>query len=81
MCVQLLNHAQLVLIPWTVARQAPLPLEFHRQEHWNGFPFPPPGDFPDPEIESASLASPALEGRFVTTVLPGKPMSDYYKSF
>ena len=25
--------------------------EFPRQEHWNGFPFPPPGDLPDPEIE------------------------------
>ena len=30
-------------IPWTVACQAPLFLEFSRQESWSGFPFPPPG--------------------------------------
>ncbi|XFF88841.1 hypothetical protein AB1E18_015060 [Capra hircus] len=24
------------MVPWTVARQAPLPLEFSRQEYWNG---------------------------------------------
>ena len=33
-------------MPWTVARQAPLSTGFPRQEHWNGFPFPSPGDFP-----------------------------------
>ena len=44
------------------------------QEYWNGLPFPTPGDLPDPGIELASLASPALAGRFVTTqiVLPFK---------
>ena len=26
--------------PWTVARQAPLSMEFSRQEYWNGLPFP-----------------------------------------
>ena len=29
-------------IPWTVARQAPLSMEFSRQEYWSGLPFPPP---------------------------------------
>ena len=28
--------------PWTVACQAPLPMEFSRQEHWSGLPFPSP---------------------------------------
>ena len=37
--------------PWTVAHQAPLPMEFSRQEYWNGLPFPPPGDLPNPRIE------------------------------
>ena len=32
-----------------------------------GLPFPPPGDLPDPGIKPASLASPALAGRFFTT--------------
>ena len=30
-------------------------------------PFPPPGDLPDPGIEPASPASPALAGGFSTT--------------
>ena len=35
--------------------------------------FLPPGDLPDPEVEPASLASPALASRFFTTEPPGKP--------
>ena len=38
-----------------------------RQEYWSGLPFLPPGDLPDPGIEPASLASPALAGGFFTT--------------
>ena len=33
-----------LVTPWTVARQAPLSLEFSRQEYWSGLPFPSPGD-------------------------------------
>ena len=33
--------------PWNVACQAPLSMEFSRQEHWSGLPFPSPGDLPD----------------------------------
>ena len=58
--------------PWTVALQAPLSMEFSRQEYWSGFPFPSPGDLPDPGIELTSLVSPALAARFFTTVPPGK---------
>ena len=47
-------------------------MEFSRQEHWSRLPFPTPRDLPDPEIETASLASPALAGRFFTTVPIGK---------
>ena len=32
--------------PWTVARQAPLSMEFSRQEYWSGFPFLLQGIFP-----------------------------------
>ena len=42
---------------------------FPRQEYWSGFPFPPPGDLPDPGIEPMS---PALAGGFFTTEPPGK---------
>ncbi|KAI4549205.1 hypothetical protein MG293_001535 [Ovis ammon polii] len=46
--------------PWTIAQQAPLSVDFSRQEYWSGLPFPIPGDPPDPGIEAESLASPAL---------------------
>ena len=34
--------------PWTVAHQAPLSMEFSRQDYWSGLPFPSPGDLPKP---------------------------------
>ena len=40
---------------------------FSRQKYWSVSPCPPPGDLPDPGIESESLVSPALAGRFFTT--------------
>ena len=42
--------------PWTVAHQAPLSMEFSRQEYWNGLPFPSPGDLLNPRIKPGSLA-------------------------
>ena len=50
-------------------------MEFSRQGYWSGLPFAPPGDLPDPGIELASLASPALAGRFFATAPPGKPLN------
>ena len=38
-----------------------------KREYWSVWPFPAPGDLPDPGIEPSSLASPALTGRFFTT--------------
>jgi len=43
---------------------------FSREEYWSGLPFPSPGDLPNPGMESASLASPALAGGFFTSVPP-----------
>ena len=54
----------------TIAHQAPLSMEFSRQEYWSGLPFPPPGDLPDPGTEPTSLTSPTFEGRFFTTSAP-----------
>ena len=51
---------------WTEACQAPLPMEFSRQEYWNGFPFPPPGDLPNPGVEPMSPEPSASAGRFFT---------------
>ena len=53
------------------AHQAPLSMEYFRQEYWSGLPFPTPGDLPDPGIK---LASPALAGRFFTTAHLGSPL-------
>ena len=52
------------------AHQAPLSMEFPRQEYWNRLPFPSSGDLPNPEIEPTSLASPAL--KVASLVPPGK---------
>ena len=51
----MLSHVQLFATPWAVARQAPLFMEFPRQEYWNGEPFLSPGNLPDPGIEPGSL--------------------------
>ena len=42
---------------WTIAHQAPLSMEFSRQEYWSGLPFPTPGHLPDPGIEHLSTVS------------------------
>ena len=49
-----------------VAHQAPLSMEFSRQEYWSGLPFPPPGDLLNPGIKPEFFTSPALAGRFFT---------------
>ena len=33
--VSALSHVRLFVTPWTVAHQAPLPMELSRQEYWN----------------------------------------------
>ena len=48
---------------WTVANQAPLSMEFSRQEYWNGLLFASPGDILSPGIEPRSSA---LEADFFT---------------
>ena len=47
----MLSHVQLFATPWTLAYQAPLSMEFSREEYWTGLLCPPPGDLPDPGIE------------------------------
>ena len=40
--VKSLSHVRLFVTPWTAAHQAPLPMEFSRQEYWSGLPLPSP---------------------------------------
>ena len=56
---------------WTIAHLAPLLMEFPRQEYWNGFPFPSPGNLPDPGIKPGS---PTLQVDSLPSEPPGKPM-------
>ena len=55
--------------PWTVAHQAPLSMEFSRQEYWSGLPCPSPGDLPDPGIKPGS---PVLQVDSLPAEPPGK---------
>ena len=60
------------MTPWTVALQAPLSMEFSRQEYWSGLPFPSPGDLPNPEIKPRSLA---FQADSLPSEPPGKPQA------
>ena len=64
-CVCLVAQLGLFVTSWTVARQAPLLMEFSRQESWCGLPFPTPGDLADPRIEPRSPVAPAPAGTFL----------------
>ena len=66
-CSQSLSTVWLFVTPWTAAHQAPLSMEFSRQEYWSGLPFPSLEDLPNPRIKPESLMFPALAGRFFTT--------------
>ena len=68
-CVCVLSRDKLFATPETVAHQAPLSMEFSRQEYWNGLPFPPSEDLPNPGTEPMTSA---LAGGFFTTEPPGK---------
>ena len=65
-----LSHVWFFVTPWIIAHQVPLSLGFSWQEYWSGFPFPSPGDLPDPRIEPVSLASCAWTDRFFITTPP-----------
>ena len=45
-------------------------MEFSRPEHWSGYPFPSPGDLPNPGIKPRS---PALQEANLPAEPQGKP--------
>ena len=63
-----------------VAHQAPLSMEFSRQDYWSGWPFPSPGDLPNPGVETwvsciagvffASWATSEEKGRLFVEAVP-----------
>ena len=45
-------------------------MEFSRSEYWSGYPFPSPGDLPNPGIKPRS---PALQAGSLSAEPPGMP--------
>ena len=72
--VHMVSCVQLFVTPWPVALQAPLSMEFSRQEYWNVLPCPPLGDLPNPEIKPRS---PALQADSLPSGPPGKLELDH----
>ena len=67
---QSFSHVRLFATHWSVAHQAPLSMEFSRQEYWSGLPFPTPGDLSYPGIKPRP---PTLQAYS----LPSEPPGNY----
>ena len=76
------SHVWLFLTTWTVPLQAPLSMQFSRQEYWSGLPFPSPWDLLDPGIKPGF---PALQADCLPSEPTGKPPWDpkhtHYSSY
>jgi len=82
MC-QSFSHALFFTVPWIVAHQVPLSVEYSRQEYWNGLPFLSPRDLPNPGIEpgSSTLQADSLPSEPPESLPPSKaicPPKRYY---
>ena len=55
------------MTPWTVARKAPLPMGFSREEYWRGLSFPPSGDLSNPGIKGQTGNAPMRTKDHVTS--------------
>ena len=70
--VCVLSHPVMSDFLWLLC-QAPLSMEFPRQEHWSGLPLSSPGNLPNLGIEPVP---PALAGRFFTTCATWEALED-----
>ena len=64
------SHVRLFAISGTVTHEAPLFMEFSRQEYYSGVPFSSPEDLPNPGIKPGS---PTLQANSLLSEPPGKP--------
>ena len=64
-----------------VARQAPLPMGFPRQEDWSGLPVPPLGDLLDPGTNPASPMPPELQEDSLLVSHQGSPVGHKWSFF
>ena len=60
--------------------QNPLQIKIKKKKYWSGFPFPSPGDLPNPGTKPRSLTSPALAGGFFMTSATWKS-AEYAQTF
>ena len=74
MCVHTLSYVWLFVTPWTLACQALLSMEFYRQEHWSGLPFPPPAKIERIKMEIRGGGFICLETEIHTyfNLIPGR---------
>ena len=72
--VLMVSYVQLFVIPWTVACQAALSMEFSRQDYWSRLSFPSPWDLSNPVIKSGS----ALQADSLPFEPPGKHIPTLY---
>ena len=71
LCAVCRSRVRLFVTLRTVACQAPLSMEFSREENWSRLSFPVPGALSDPAVNPVS---PALTGRCFTTAPRESPM-------
>ena len=57
-----------------IALQAPLSMDFSRQEYWSGLSFPSPGVLPNPRIKPMSTVALALQANFLPLSHQGSPL-------
>ena len=74
MHVCVLSCVQLFVTSRPIAPQAPLSMEFFRQDYWSGLLFLSLVYLPNPGIKPRS---PALEADSLSTELQGKPHNSY----
>ena len=80
LCVQSIQSCPIFVTSWTVAHKAHLSMGFSRQEYWNGFPYLPPGDLPNCQIEPMSACISCLTSGFFTHWAAGKPFITIHTS-
>ena len=71
-------HLTLFATPWTVAHQAPLSIEFSRQEYWSRLSFPSLGDLPNSGIKPMS---PALQANSLRLSYQGSPLDTLDRAY
>ena len=76
MCAQSLSHAKFLQHHGLEACQAPLSMEFSRQEYWCGLPFPSPEELTNPGIE---FWSPDLQADTLRFKLQGSYKNQYVR--